>query len=38
MLEDLRGRAVQIQPCSALTKEGVKEGMEWVIQTAGSKK
>lgn len=32
-LHTIRGRAWQIQGCSAYTKEGVKEGLEWVSKT-----
>jgi len=40
-LNTIRDRTWQIQPCSALTGEGVKDGVNWVINTiekAGKKK
>merc|ERR1712100_80098 len=37
-LHTIRERAWQIQPCSAVTGEGVKDGMEWVIKTVSKKK
>ncbi|EDQ87208.1 uncharacterized protein MONBRDRAFT_27379 [Monosiga brevicollis MX1] len=37
-LHTIRGRAWQIQPCSAVTGEGVRDGMEWVIKTVSKKK
>ncbi|KAK2158411.1 hypothetical protein LSH36_171g08004 [Paralvinella palmiformis] len=32
-LNGIRDRSWQIQPCSAATGEGVKEGVEWVLKT-----
>ncbi|CAD5118162.1 DgyrCDS6895 [Dimorphilus gyrociliatus] len=37
-LLSLRDRAWHIQACSALTGEGVTEGMEWAMKTVGRKK
>jgi ADP-ribosylation factor-like protein 3 len=37
-LHTIRDRKWQIQPCSALTKEGVKEGLDWVIKQCAAKK
>ncbi len=37
-LTKLRDRAWQIQACSALTGEGVSDGMEWVIKSINSRK
>lgn len=37
-LNAIRDRAWQIQPCSAVTGEGVKEGIEWMTQTCNKKK
>lgn len=36
-LHSIRDRAWQIQPCSALSMEGVKEGMEWAMKQISSK-
>uniref|UniRef100_A0AAF5DNN4 ADP-ribosylation factor-like protein 3 n=1 Tax=Strongyloides stercoralis TaxID=6248 RepID=A0AAF5DNN4_STRER len=32
-LTSIRDRQWQIQPCSALSEEGIKEGMEWITKT-----
>ncbi|UJR26627.1 hypothetical protein I4U23_007945 [Adineta vaga] len=37
-LHQIRDRAWQIQGCSAYTKEGVKEGLEWVSKVVANKK
>ncbi|PVD22421.1 hypothetical protein C0Q70_18233 [Pomacea canaliculata] len=37
-LNSIRDRQWQIQACSALSGEGVKDGIEWVIKTCNSKK
>ena len=37
-LFSIRDRPWQIQPCSAKTGEGLKDGMEWLIKTIGDKK
>ncbi|KAK3757414.1 hypothetical protein RRG08_008351 [Elysia crispata] len=37
-LNSIRDRAWQIQPCSAVTGEGVKEGIEWMTQACNKKK
>ena len=29
----IKDRAWQIQPCSATSGEGVRDGMEWVVKT-----
>lgn len=31
-LDQLRDRTVQILPCSAMTGEGLQEGMEWIVE------
>nr|CAB3222891.1 ADP-ribosylation factor-like protein 3 [Phallusia mammillata] len=36
-LHTLNGRTWQIQACSALKGEGVQDGIEWVMKTAGAK-
>eukprot|EP00912_Choanoflagellata_sp_UC4_P001148 UC4_evm1s714 len=36
-LHTIRDRQWQIQPCSAMTGEGVQEAMEWVIKNSGKK-
>eukprot|EP00057_Strongylocentrotus_purpuratus_P008780 XP_011663254.1 PREDICTED: LOW QUALITY PROTEIN: ADP-ribosylation factor-like protein 3 [Strongylocentrotus purpuratus] len=36
-LRSIRGRAWQIQRCSALTGEGLKEGMLWVMKNSSTK-
>jgi len=36
-LHTIRERAWQIQPCSALSGEGVSDGMTWVLSTLSSK-
>ncbi|RUS87418.1 hypothetical protein EGW08_004793 [Elysia chlorotica] len=37
-LNSVRDRAWQVQPCSAITGEGVKEGIEWMTQACNKKK
>uniref|UniRef100_R4G4N2 ADP-ribosylation factor-like protein 3 n=2 Tax=Rhodnius prolixus TaxID=13249 RepID=R4G4N2_RHOPR len=37
-LQVIKDRPWQIQACSATLGEGIKEGMEWIAQTVGSKK
>ncbi|GFS22886.1 ADP-ribosylation factor-like protein 3 [Elysia marginata] len=37
-LNSIRDRAWQIQPCSAVTGEGVKEGIDWMTQACNKKK
>ncbi|EGD75052.1 ARL1 protein [Salpingoeca rosetta] len=36
-LHTIRDRAWQIQPCSALNGEGVKDGLDWVLKHIGKK-
>ena len=36
-LENISGRTWNIQACSAFTKEGLSEGMEWLIKTISAK-
>ncbi|RCN43438.1 hypothetical protein ANCCAN_10564 [Ancylostoma caninum] len=36
-LTEIRDRVWQIQGCSALTNEGVSEGIKWVAETIKSK-
>ena len=36
-LEGIEGRTWNLQACSALTKEGLSDGMEWLIKTIGEK-
>lgn len=36
-LSTIRDRPWQIQPCSAQTKEGVEDGMSWVLKNTGKK-
>ena len=36
-LESIEDRNWNIQACSAITKEGLSDGMEWLIKTIGSK-
>ena len=36
-LEEIQDRTWNIQACSALTKEGLSDGMEWLIKTIGDK-
>ena len=31
-LDDIKDRVWQIQACSAVTKEGVQDGMEWLVK------
>ena len=37
-LEDITDRTWNIQACSAVTKEGLEEGMEWLVGIISSKK
>ena len=37
-LEDIKDRTYNIQACSAMTKEGLQEGMEWLVDTIAKKK
>ena len=37
-LFNIRGHAWSVQPCSAMTGEGLKEGMDWVVPKLRSKK
>lgn len=37
-LHTIRDRAWQIQPCSAVSGEGVKDGLDWVLKTIKGKK
>ena len=37
-LHTIRDRRWQVQPCSGLTKEGVKDGLDWVIKQCAKKK
>uniref|UniRef100_H2Z964 ADP-ribosylation factor-like protein 3 n=1 Tax=Ciona savignyi TaxID=51511 RepID=H2Z964_CIOSA len=37
-LQEMKGRTWQIQACSALTGEGVQDGMEWVMKTVSKTK
>ena len=37
-LNDIKERTWNIQACSAMTKEGLSDGMEWLIKTIGDKK
>ena len=37
-LEDIKDRTWNIQACSAMTKEGLQEGMEWLVDTIAKKK
>lgn len=37
-LHKLKDRAIQIQPCSAKTGEGVKDGLEWALKQVKSGK
>ncbi|KAK7094421.1 ADP-ribosylation factor-like protein 3 [Littorina saxatilis] len=37
-LNSIRDREWRIQPCSAISGEGVRDGIEWVIKTCNSKK
>ena len=36
-LEAISDRTWNIQACSAVTKEGLSEGMEWLIKTISDK-
>ncbi|XP_062506920.1 ADP-ribosylation factor-like protein 3 isoform X1 [Corticium candelabrum] len=36
-LHTIRDRAWQIQPCSALSGEGVRDGMEWIVKKVKKK-
>ena len=35
-LHTIRDRKWQIQPCSATNKEGVKDGLDWVMKNSKS--
>ena len=37
-LHKLKDRAIQIQPCSAKTGEGVRDGLEWALKQVKSGK
>jgi len=37
-LTEIQDRTWNIQACSALTKEGLQEGMEWLVKTIGAAK
>ncbi|CAF4494776.1 unnamed protein product, partial [Rotaria magnacalcarata] len=37
-LHEIRDRRWQIQGCSAHTKEGVKEGLDWISKTVANNK
>ena len=37
-LEDIKERTWNIQACSAVTAEGLSDGMEWLIKTIEAKK
>ena len=37
-LSEIQERTWNIQACSALTKEGLQEGMEWLVKTISEKK
>ena len=37
-LEEIEDRTWNIQACSAMTKEGLQEGMEWLVDTISKKK
>ena len=37
-LENISDRTWNIQACSAMTKEGLQEGMEWLVNTIAEKK
>ncbi len=37
-LMTIADRTWNIQACSALTKEGLQEGMEWLVKTVSEKK
>ena len=37
-LQDISDRTWNIQACSAVTKEGLEEGMEWLVNTISEKK
>ena len=37
-LNEIKERTWNIQACSAMTKEGLSDGMEWLIKTIGDKK
>ena len=37
-LENITDRTWNIQACSAMTKEGLQEGMEWLVNTISEKK
>ena len=37
-LAEINDRTWQIQACSAMTKDGLQEGMEWLVKAVSSKK
>ena len=37
-LMEIKDRTWNIQACSAVTKEGLQEGMEWLVKTVSEKK
>ena len=37
-LSEIKDRTWNIQACSAVSKEGLSDGMEWLIKTIGDKK
>jgi ADP-ribosylation factor-like protein 3 len=37
-LAEINDRTWNIQACSAMTKEGLQEGMEWLVKTVSEKK
>ena len=37
-LMDIKDRTWNIQACSAVTKEGLQDGMEWLVKTVSEKK
>ncbi len=37
-LMEIKDRTWTIQACSAVTKEGLQEGMEWLVKTISEKK
>ena len=37
-LSEIQDRTWNIQACSALTKEGLQEGMEWLVKSISDKK
>ena len=37
-LTEITDRNMHIQACSAMTKDGLQEGMEWLVKTVSEKK